>query len=209
MIIMKAKLLVVDDDHSVLASLKKLLEAEHYEVYPAQDATEAIEKFESNRIDLVILDINLGAENGWQVFQDMTVTNPFVPTIIITAEWGQREKAVALGVEGLIEKPVDVPVFLEMIRDLLAESTEEKHERICGREEYCRFVPRHYEPYLRTVPTPSGRSPARGSQGALSEAQPLNERCTSMEESPSGLAHSICENNPSIRHDTLRTRNRS
>lgn len=151
MTIMKAKLLVVDDDHSVLASLKKLLEAEHYEVYPAQDATEAIEKFEANRIDLVILDINLGAENGWQVFQDMTVTNPFVPTIVITAEWGQREKAVALGVEGLIEKPVDVPVFLEMIRDLLAESTNEKHQRILGSDDYCRYVARHYKPYLRML----------------------------------------------------------
>lgn len=151
---MKAKLLVVDDDYSVLASLKKLLEAEHYEVYPARDATEAIEKLRANRIELVILDINLGAENGWKVFQDMTVTNPFVPTIIITAECGQREKAVALGVEGLVEKPIDVPVFLEMIRDLLAESTEEKHERICGSDEYCRYVARHYEPYLRLLQEP-------------------------------------------------------
>ncbi len=149
--IMKARLLVVDDDQSVLTSLKKLLEAEQYAVYPARDATEALTQFKDARPDLVVLDINLGAENGWEVFQEMAVTNPFVPTIIITAEWGQQERAAALGVEGLIEKPIDVPVFLKMIRDLLAESSEEKQERICGRTEYGRFVGRHYEPYLRRL----------------------------------------------------------
>ena len=145
---MKPKLLLVDDDHSVRESLQKLLVAEHYEVYPAYDAIGAIEHFESERIDLVILDINLGTDNGWNVFEKMTTINPFVPTIIITAEWGQQERAVTLGVEGLIEKPIDVPVFLKMIRTLLAETTEERLNRICGDDEYCRYVARHQEAYL-------------------------------------------------------------
>ncbi len=148
---MKPKLLLVDDDHSVLESLNKLLLAEHYEVYPAYDAIGAIEHFKANRIDLVILDINLGTDNGWRVFEKMTATNPFVPTIIITAEWGQQERAVTLGVEGLIEKPIDVPVFLKMIRDLLAETTEAKLNRILCNKEYCHYVARHYEPYLRML----------------------------------------------------------
>lgn len=148
---MKPKLLLVDDDHSVRESLQKLLLAEHYDVYPAYDAIGAIEHFKANRIDLVILDINLGRDNGWQVFETMTAINPFVPTIIITAEWGQQERAVTLGVEGLIEKPIDVPVFLKMIRDLLAETTEERLNRICGDDEYCRYVAGHYEPYLRKL----------------------------------------------------------
>lgn len=149
--LMKPKILVIDDDRPVLESLTKLLKAEHYEVYPARDAVEAIDCFNSKRIDLVVLDINLGADNGWNVFETMTTTNPFVPTVVITAEWGQREKAVALGVEGLIEKPIDVPVLLKMIRELLAETTEAKLRRICGNGAYLRFVGRHYEPYLRML----------------------------------------------------------
>lgn len=149
--LMKPKLLVVDDDRSVLESLTKLLEAEHYEVYPARDAIEAMEYFNSKPIDLVVLDINLGVDNGWKVFETMTITNPFVPTIVITAEWGQREQAVTLGVEGLIEKPIDVPAFLKMIRELLAETTEAKLKRICGNDAYCRYIGRHYEPYLRML----------------------------------------------------------
>ena len=148
---MKYKLLVVDDDRSVLESLTKLLEAEQYEVYPARDAAEAMECFNSESIDLVVLDINLGADDGWEVFEEMTAKNPFVPTIVITAEWGQREQAVARGAEGLIEKPIDVPAFLKMTRELLNETTESKLKRICGSEAYCRYVGRHYEPYLRML----------------------------------------------------------
>lgn len=149
--LMKPKILIVDDDRPVLESLTKLLKSEHYEVFAARDAIEAIDCFNSKRINLVVLDINLGADNGWAVFETMTTINPFVPTIVITAEWGQQKKAAALGVEGLIEKPIDVPVFLKMIRELLAETTEAKLKRICGNDAYCRYVGRHYEPYLRML----------------------------------------------------------
>lgn len=144
----KIKLLVVDDDHAVLGSLRKLLVAEHYDVCTARDASEAIACFKSHQINLVILDINLGTDNGWNVFEQMTKTNPFVPTIIITAEFGQRERALTLGVEGLIEKPINVPAFLEMIRDLLAESPDDRLRRICGSDKYCRFIARYYDPFL-------------------------------------------------------------
>lgn len=148
---MKQKILIVDDDRTVLESLTKLLEAEHYEVYPARGAIEAMEDFNSKPIDLVVLDINLGADNGWKVFETMTITNPFVPTIVIAAEWGQWEQAVTLGVEVLIEKPIDVPAFLKIIRELLAETTEAKLKRLRGNNAYCRYIDRHYEPYLRML----------------------------------------------------------
>jgi len=148
---MKPRLLVVDADHSVCESLRKLLEAHNYEVYPARSAGEALEQFGSQPMDLVVLDLNLGADDGWRVFEAMTVRNPSVPTIIITGEWGQREQGAALGVEGLIEKPIDVPAFLGMIRELLAETSEAKLNRIRGNAAYCRYIRRHYEPYLRML----------------------------------------------------------
>jgi len=148
---MKPKLLVVDDDHSVRESLKKLLETEHYDVHPARDGVDALDYFKSNPTDLVVLDLNLGTDDGWKVFHTMTELNPFVPTVIITAEYDQRERAVAAGVEALIEKPIDVPVFLKIISDLLAETNQQRLERVCGDEKYCRYVARHYEPFLRML----------------------------------------------------------
>ena len=170
---MKPKLLVVDDDYSVRESLRKLLESQNYEVFPARDASEALDHFNSQRIDLVLLDINLGVDNGWKVFEAMTVKNPFVPTIVITAEWEQREQAVALGVEGLIEKPIEVPVLLKLITELLAETTEAKLKRICGNDAYCRYVGRHYEPYLRMLQT-RYTTPYR--MGCSSEVDPDDRR---------------------------------
>src|SRR5690606_41680413 len=69
---------------SVRESMTRLLRMEHYEVLPARDGVEAIERFRSHIIDLVVLDLNLGSESGWQVFQRMTELNPYVPTIIVT-----------------------------------------------------------------------------------------------------------------------------
>jgi DNA-binding response OmpR family regulator len=148
---MKPKLLVVDDDHSVRESLKKLLEMEHYDVHPTRDGVDALDYFKSNPTDLVVLDLNLGTEDGWKVFHTITELNPSVPTVIITAEFGQRERAINSGVAALIEKPIDVPVFLKIIRDLLAETSHQRLERVCGDRNYYRYVARHYEPFLRML----------------------------------------------------------
>jgi len=145
MTLMKPKLLVVDNDHSVRESLRKLLEAEHCDVHAARNGVDALDYFRSSSIDLVVLDLNLATDDGWKVFHTMAELNPFVPTVIITAEFDQRALAVAAGVEALIEKPIDVPAFLKIIRDLLAETSEQCLERVCGDDEYCRYVARHYE----------------------------------------------------------------
>ena len=148
---MKLKLLVVDDDCSVLESLKKLLEAESYEVHPARNGADARNSFRANPADLVVLDLNLGTDDGREVFQTMAEVDPFVPVVIITAEFDQRQRAVAAGVGALIEKPIDVPAFLKVISDLLTETSEQRLERVCGDDKYCRYLARHYEPFLKLL----------------------------------------------------------
>jgi len=85
---MKPALLIVDDDRSVRESLKRLLEGEQFQVHAAGDAAEAMELYSSRAIDLVILDINLGKDDGWALFERMAVRKPSVPAIVVTAEWG-------------------------------------------------------------------------------------------------------------------------
>lgn len=148
---MKKTLLVVDDDRVVAESLRKLLEGEGFEVLVAVNAQEAIECFSHQRTDLVVLDINLGNDSGWTVFQALEEINPLVPTVVITAEWGQRDRAVAAGAEALIEKPIDVPSFLELIRNLLVETAEGRLERSRNKPEYCRYVAKEYTTFLRLL----------------------------------------------------------
>ena len=101
---MKPKLLVVDDDQSVLESLRRLLVSEDSDVLPARDGVETIGQFTSNPvIDLVVLDLKLGLDDGWEVFKTIAELNPCIPAVVITAMSGQKERATALGVDALIE----------------------------------------------------------------------------------------------------------
>ncbi|HWQ90878.1 MAG TPA: response regulator, partial [Clostridia bacterium] len=135
----------------VCSSLKKLLHSQDFEVFAAWDAAGAIHQFKSNDIDLVVLDINLGNDDGWSVFQAITDINPFVPIIVITAEWGQHHQAVALGAEALVEKPIDVPSFLELINSLLDESADGRLRRVREDQDYCRYQAKDYATMLRAL----------------------------------------------------------
>lgn len=148
---MKKTLLVVDDDRAVAESLRKLLRAENFNVLTAADAAEAIRHFRDRPIDLVVLDVNLGGDSGWAVFQTMQEINPSVPTVVITAEWGQRGRAIAAGAEALIEKPIDVSSFLSLIHNLLAETAEHSLERVHHQPDYCRYVAKDYTTFLRLL----------------------------------------------------------
>ena len=72
----KRKLLVVDDDRQIREALRKLLHAEGYEVGLAATGQEGIEKFNAERFDLLLLDLNLPDHNGWDVFETLTARNP-------------------------------------------------------------------------------------------------------------------------------------
>jgi hypothetical protein len=61
----------------------------------------------------------------------------------VPAEFGQRDRAVAAGVEALIEKPMDVALFLEIVGRLLAENRDGGLKRVRGDEHYCRYVNRN------------------------------------------------------------------
>lgn len=144
---MKSTILVIDNDNSVRHSLKKLLEARGYRVLTARDNAEALERFGSEEVHLVVMDVNLGDDDGWETFERMAAVNDGVPTVVVTAEFGQRERAIAAGVEALIEKPMDVPLFLDMVAQLLADSRAGKLERVNGDARYCRYVNRSNEAF--------------------------------------------------------------
>jgi CheY-like chemotaxis protein len=137
---MKQTILLVENDSSVRDSMRNLLDAEGYAVLSARDSTEALECFESEDIHLVVMDVSLGKEDGWETFKRMAATNGSVPAVVVTGEFGQRERAIAAGVEALIEKPLDVALFLEIVEGLLAKKRNGQLKRVCGDESYCHYV---------------------------------------------------------------------
>jgi DNA-binding response OmpR family regulator len=127
---MKAKILLADDDASVREMLGRVLESEHYEVVYAKTGRETAAKFIADLPDLVLLDLNMPDRDGWDAFNLMNRTHPSVPVIIITARPQQHEHAAKLGIDALMEKPLNLPLLLVIITDLLAESESDRTQRL-------------------------------------------------------------------------------
>jgi DNA-binding response OmpR family regulator len=137
----RERILVVDDDQQIRESLRKVLQTEGYEVLLAAAGQEGIEIFERRGIDLVLLDINLPGNSGWEVFGALTSSNPFLPIIIITGREGQQDLATLAGVGALMEKPLDVPLLLKAIAELIVEESETHMKRMTGLRRDLRYVP--------------------------------------------------------------------
>ena len=118
------RILLVDDERSIRESLSKILGAENYEVVLAENGHEAIEKYGAQRIDLLILDLNMPVKNGWDTLDWLVKIDPVLPVVIITGRSNQRALAEAAGADALMEKPLDVPLLLQTIRELMDEPME-------------------------------------------------------------------------------------
>jgi len=138
---LKKKILVLDDDPQIRESLRKVLRAEGYEVALAATGKEGVEKFSAERFDLLLLDLNLPDNSGWDIFGTLTSLNPFVPIIIITGRNEQYDLAAGAGVGALVEKPLNVPRLLETVKQLLAEPPEIHLKRLAGLHQDARYVP--------------------------------------------------------------------
>ncbi len=124
------RILIVDDDALVRASLAAVLDCEGYEVYGADDGEAAIKSAIEHQPDLVLLDLNMPNMDGWTAFVKLEHTRPLIPVIVITARPHQYKQAVKLGVDAFMEKPLNFPVLLRAIRKLTYEPEERHTKRI-------------------------------------------------------------------------------
>jgi len=134
------RILLVDDERSIRASLSKILGAENYEVVLAENGHEAIEKHGAQRIDLLILDLNMPVKNGWDTLDWLVKIDPVLPVVIITGRSDQRAQAETASADALMEKPLDVPLLLQTIRELLSEPMESRAQRARSRAAGFRYV---------------------------------------------------------------------
>jgi DNA-binding response OmpR family regulator len=81
---MNYRVLIADDDIAVRDALKAVLEGAGYEVLTAADGAEAESKINGEPIHLLLLDLGLPRQNGWNVLGLVTAQNPLLPVIIIT-----------------------------------------------------------------------------------------------------------------------------
>jgi CheY-like chemotaxis protein len=98
----KPRVLLVDDDRSVLDALGTVIESEGFELVRAADGHEAVEKFRQQPIDIVLLDLNMPVKGGWDTLERLTTINPLLPIIVITARSDAYPVAMDTGVAALM-----------------------------------------------------------------------------------------------------------
>lgn len=123
---MKNKLLIVDDEVKILRSLKFLLEDE-FEIYTVENSSEALDIFKKEEIYLVLLDLRLKEENGFDLMGKMIKINPNAIIIMMTAYSSIKKsvEAIKLGAYYFITKPIENDQLL-----LLLNTAKEKLEMI-------------------------------------------------------------------------------
>ena len=87
------KVLIIDDEASIRATLKDILEYEKYTVDEASDGQEGLKKLLSDNFDLVLCDIKMPKMNGMDVLEKATKAGVDTPFIMISAH-GSIETAV-------------------------------------------------------------------------------------------------------------------
>ena len=116
----------------MLDALGTVIESEGFEVFRAADGHAAVEKFRQQPIDIVLLDLNMPVKGGWDTLERLTTINPLLPVIVITARPDAYPVAMATGVAALMQKPLDIPLLLEAMRELLAEPAAQRLSRVAG-----------------------------------------------------------------------------
>ena len=113
-------ILLVDDEDSIQKLLAYPLEREGFRVLQARDGEEALERFASEHIDLVVLDLMLPKLDGLEVCKRLRAESE-VPIIMLTARDDELDKVLGLelGADDYITKPFSIREFRSRVRALL------------------------------------------------------------------------------------------
>lgn len=118
---MSTKILVVDDEHSIVELLKYNLENSGYEVKEAYDGEEALNMVSQERFDLIILDLMLPKIDGIEVCKRLKEEYFHIPIIMLTAKSSEADKVLGLniGADDYITKPFSVKELIARVNALL------------------------------------------------------------------------------------------
>ena len=118
---MAQRILIVDDEPNIAASLEFLLHRGGYEVQVAHDGEEALALAESFGPQLVLLDVMMPKLNGYEVCQRLRQGGREVKIVMLTARGREvdAEKGKALGADLYVTKPFSTRELVAQVRELL------------------------------------------------------------------------------------------
>lgn len=130
---MKGKILLIEDNEKNRYLVTFLLKSRGYEVMQAVDGRSGIEMAVETSPDLILLDIQLPGMDGYAVAHELRRQDELadVPIVAVTsyAMTGDRERVLAAGCTGYIEKPINPDTFLSEIEQHMVAYDEDPDSR--------------------------------------------------------------------------------
>ncbi len=122
------RILVVEDEKRLAASLRTGLEAEGFAVDVAHDGGEGLWYARENTYDAILLDIMLPVMNGYKVCETLRAEEIWTPILMLTAKDGDWDQIEALdtGADDYVTKPFSFIVLLARLRSLLRRGASER-----------------------------------------------------------------------------------
>src|SRR4029078_4691223 len=120
--ILGARVLIVDDQEVNVRLLEQMLrEAGYTSIASTMDPQEVCALHRRNRYDLILLDLQMPAMDGFQVIESLktNVADGYLPVLVITAQPGHKLRALQTGVRDFISKPFDLIEVKTRIRNML------------------------------------------------------------------------------------------
>jgi len=116
------KILIVDDSETIRQSVASALEAAGFQVVQARDGLEGIERINSEKPAMVILDVNMPRLNGLDMLERLDLKSMNLPVLLLTTEVqpSMIARAKQAGARGWMVKPVKLDQLVEAIKKIVA-----------------------------------------------------------------------------------------
>lgn len=118
-----ATILIIDDEQSIRALLKEVLEREGYRVLEASDGREGLAVYQKDPADLVIMDLLMPATDGLEATLQLTREYVDAKVIAMTGAQGDRnflDVAKLFGARRAFEKPFDINALVKAVKEELS-----------------------------------------------------------------------------------------
>jgi DNA-binding response OmpR family regulator len=131
----QTKILVIDDDPDIQASVKTVLESKSYQVISALDGDEGLRKVVDERPDLIVLDVIMPGKTGFDVCRELKTDPRYhffseIPVLLLTVYPDDREKAhlsmregMMMEAEDYLHKPFQPNELLNRVEEMLRQKS--------------------------------------------------------------------------------------
>lgn len=124
------RILLVEDEENIRNVVKLNLEMEGFEVIETDNGKEAVRLSQEQHFDLLMLDVMLPEMNGFEICEQVRLTNTTVPIIFLTAKDAPQDRIAGLkkGADDYLTKPFNLEELLLRVQNLLKRSNKQAAE---------------------------------------------------------------------------------